>query len=112
MFFTNWPKICCVYYNVTEKTDYFISVILYSFPQAIFYVFFTTLDVENFLRTGYYVRSDGYIFGRVTYGYWWSTTAGSATNGRYLGTDPTGVDPQCNYYRGRGFAVRCVVREG
>ena len=112
MFFTNWPKICCVYYNVTEKTDYFISVILYSFPQAIFYVFFTTLDVENFLRTGYYVRSYGSIYERVTNGFWWSTTAGSATYGHYLDTYPTYVTPQGSYYRGNGFAVRCVVREG
>ena len=56
-------------------------------------------------RSGVYERSDGYVYARVTDGYWWSTTAGSATNGRYLGTDPTGVDPQCNYYRGSGFTV-------
>ena len=112
MFFTNWPKICCVYYNVTEEIDYFISVILYSFPQDIFYVFFTTLDVENFLRTGYYDRSYGYIVERVAGGYWWSPTAGSATNGHYLVTSPTHVVPQNNVYRGLGFAVRCVAREG
>ena len=66
----------------------------------------------NFLRTGYYERSYGYIYGRVTDGLWWSTTAGSATLGRYLNTFPTGVFPQGNNYRGLGFAVRCVVREG
>ncbi len=73
-----------------------------------------TVDVLslNFLRTGVYVRSNGLIFGRVTDGYWWSTTAGSATNGHYLDTYPTGVGPQDNNYRGHGFAVRCVVREG
>ncbi len=66
----------------------------------------------NFLRTGYYVRSNGYILGRVTYGDWWSTTAGSATYGHGLDTSPTVVFPQYNHYRGFGFAVRCVVREG
>ena len=64
------------------------------------------------MRTGYYDRSSGYIVGRVTNGYWWSTTAGSATVGYYLGTSPTYVRPQDNYYRGYGFAVRCVVQEG
>ena len=68
--------------------------------------------IFNFLRTGYYYRSGGYIYVRVTYGYWWSTTAGSATYGHYLSTAPTTVLPQDNDYRGYGFAVRCVVREG
>lgn len=66
----------------------------------------------NFLRTGYYFHSYGNIDVRVTYGLWWSTTAGSATGGHYLVTHPTYVVPQDNYYRGYGFAVRCVVREG
>ena len=66
----------------------------------------------NFLRTGYYYRSGGYISGRVAGGVWWSTTAGSATLGHLLSTYPTSVFPQNNYYRGYGFAVRCVVREG
>jgi len=66
----------------------------------------------NFLRTGYYSRSYGYIDARVTNGHWWSTTSGSATYGRYLDTSPSDVTPQRNYYRGYGFAVRCVVREG
>ena len=66
----------------------------------------------NFLRTGYYVRSNGDIYVRVAGGNWWSTTAGSATYGHSLGTLPTAVYPQNNHYRGYGFAVRCVVREG
>ncbi len=63
------------------------------------------------LRTGYHSRSNGYIYARVSIGYWWSTTAGSTTHGHFLGTYPTGVYPQGNHYRGYGFAVRCVVRE-
>ena len=64
------------------------------------------------LRTGYYERSGGYIFVRVTNGVWWSTAACSATFGHNLGTYPTNVYPQNNSYRGDGFVVRCVVREG
>ena len=66
----------------------------------------------NFLRTGYYYRSYGGVNERVANGFWWSTTAGSATDGHYLSTSPTHVSPQHNGYRGYGFAVRCVVREG
>ena len=66
----------------------------------------------NFLRAGYYYRSYGRIVGRVTDGSWWATAAGSDTFGHVLGTYPTGANPQDNSYRGDGFAVRCVVREG
>lgn len=66
----------------------------------------------DFLRTGYYDRSDGDMHGRITNGYWWSFVASSDMNGHYLATYPTGVVPQDDNYRGYGFAVRCVVREG
>jgi len=69
-------------------------------------------ETLNFLRTGLYSRSNGYIYYRVTNGLWWSFASGSATGGHDLGTGPTYVLPQRNYYRGHGFAVRCVVREG
>ena len=65
----------------------------------------------NFLRTGLYGPSYGFINVRVAAGYWWSTTAGSDVYGHYLATSPTYVNPQGNYYRGYGVAVRCVVRE-
>ena len=66
----------------------------------------------NFLRTGYYGRSNGYIYTRITNGGWWSFTAGSTTHGHNVGTHPTNVDLQDSSYRGFGIAVRCVVREG
>ncbi len=50
--------------------------------------------------------------GRTAGGDWWSDASYSATGGRDLSTDPTGVYPQGYNYRGIGFAVRCVVREG
>ncbi len=66
----------------------------------------------NFLRTGYFSRSNGNIINRTAYGYWWSDASYSATNGHDLVTVPMGVVPQDLNYRGFGFAIRCVVREG
>ena len=62
----------------------------------------------QFLRTGLYRRSAGYLDGRTTNGFWWSGTAGSATNGRYLSTWAGYVNAQGNSFRGHGFALRCV----
>ena len=61
----------------------------------------------QFLRTGYYDLSYGYLHARTTDGLWWSATAGSATYGRNLGTHTSGVNAQSNYFRGHGFALRC-----
>ena len=65
----------------------------------------------QFLRTGYYYRSYGYLRERTMNGSWWSTTAGSAINGRYLGTwTSNNVYAQDNNSRGRGFALRGVEK--
>ncbi len=64
----------------------------------------------QFLRPGYYNRSYGYLASRTTYGDWWSATAGSATNGRYLATNTGYVNAQDIYWRGHGFALRCEGR--
>jgi len=69
-------------------------------------------ETLNFLRTGYYNRSEGYIASRVLSGLWWSDTNSLTTNGYDLYIYPTGIAPQHSDYRGYGFAVRCVVREG
>ena len=61
----------------------------------------------QFLRTGLYRRSYGYLHGRTADGYWWAGTAGSATDGRYLSTWPGNVYAQINTSRGAGFALRC-----
>jgi hypothetical protein len=45
---------------------------------------------------------------RGSYGYYWSASLGSATNGRNLNFNSGGVNPQDNYYRFNGFAVRPV----
>ncbi len=64
----------------------------------------------QFLRTGYYDRSYGDLARRTTHGHWWSDTAGSATYGRGLNTGTGYVYAQSNYWRGYGFALRCVAR--
>ena len=64
----------------------------------------------QFLRTGYYNRSYGYLFARTTDGHWWSDTAGSATSGRFLYTYTGNVYAQRNSWRGVGFALRCEGR--
>lgn len=74
--------------------------------------YFESVEYLSFLRTGGYYRSGGNVNYRTTGGYWWSATSGSAAIGRYLFTYPTFVDPQYGSYRGYGFAIRCVVREG
>ncbi len=63
----------------------------------------------QFLRTGNYYRSYGYLYVRMTNGRWWSGTAGSTTYGRNLGTWAGYVYAQSNSFRGYGFALRCVV---
>ncbi len=64
----------------------------------------------QFLRTGLYYRSYGYLNGRTTDGNWWSGTAGSATYGRHLATWTGTVYAQGNHFRGNGFALRCEGR--
>ena len=62
----------------------------------------------QFLRTGLYRHSYGYLHARTADGYWWAGTAGSATHGRYLSTWPGNVYAQINTFRGAGFVLRCV----
>ena len=63
----------------------------------------------QFLRTGLYHRSYGYLTARTTYGYWWPGTAGSAPYGRSLGAWTGNVHAQANGFRGAGLALRGVV---
>ena len=66
----------------------------------------------NFLRTGQYYRSDGYILAYLTGGHWWLSAVASEINAHHLGTLPTNILTQGNNRRGLGFAIRCVTREG
>ena len=64
----------------------------------------------QFLRTGFYYRSYGSLNVRTTGGYWWASTAGSATYGRNLYTWIGYVNAQYNDWRGYGFALRGVAQ--
>ncbi|MDO5481387.1 MAG: FISUMP domain-containing protein, partial [Candidatus Saccharibacteria bacterium] len=76
-------------------------------------------QMQNLLRSepismvvsGLYYRSNGTLVGRtVDGGYVWSSTASTAINARYLGTNPADFSPQASAVRGYGFTVRCVSR--
>ena len=64
----------------------------------------------QFMRTGHYIRSHGYLLSRRIDGYWWSSVASSATNGRHLGSSTGTVHALGNSFRGYGFSIRCVAR--
>ncbi len=67
----------------------------------------------NFLRTGGYNRSLGYIDSKALTAHWWMSTSGTtSTYARYMRAIPSNVYSQDNYLRGPGFAIRCVTREG
>ncbi|MBR0480832.1 hypothetical protein IJJ46_03390, partial [Candidatus Saccharibacteria bacterium] len=56
----------------------------------------------------------GYLSGAVVAvgngGIWWSSTATSASKANYLDELSGYFYPQANYYKGYGFAVRCVAQ--
>ena len=68
----------------------------------------------NFLRTGEYLYSDGYIVNRIVSGNWWSNSSRSTASTYALTTEEHFVELQNPWYlnRGYGFAIRCVTREG
>ncbi len=68
----------------------------------------------NFLQTGEYLYKDGYIMKRIENGNWWSNSSNSTASTYALTTQEFFVEPQNRWYldRGRGFAIRCVTREG
>ncbi len=62
----------------------------------------------QFLRTGNYRRSYGYLYGHTTDGDWWSNTASSATYGHILGTWPSNIYTHHSNFGGGGVALGCV----
>ena len=64
----------------------------------------------NFLRTGYYERVNGHINRRTVNGCWWSDISMGTARSAFLDTANTSIMSTANYYRGRGYAVRCVPR--
>ncbi len=51
---------------------------------------------------------------RIENGNWWSNSSNSTASTYALTTQEFFVEPQNRWYldRGRGFAIRCVTREG
>ena len=45
-----------------------------------------------------------------TYGYWWSSTASSGSNGYFLGLHSSALYPARSSSRLHGFSVRCIAR--
>ena len=74
-------------------------------------MYFTAgLGSLNFMRTGNYLLSSGYIIKRVTDGYWWTNTTRSSTNVFLLNAGSTHALPSHGDARGWGFAIRCTIR--
>ena len=63
-----------------------------------------------FVYTGYYAYDSGSLYGEGSLGRYWSRTTGSGTGAYGLYFNSSNVDPQNNYNRGNGFALRCVGR--
>lgn len=64
----------------------------------------------NFLRTGAYGYERGNLNGRTNNGSWWSATINDAPFADCLQTSVSMFLPRNRYYRGYGFAIRCVAR--
>ena len=64
----------------------------------------------DFVFTGYYNHYNGSLRDEGSRGVYGSRTAGSDTNVYNLSFYSANVNPQSNYYRGNGIALRCVGR--
>lgn len=64
----------------------------------------------NFLRTGSYGYERGNLGERTNGGSWWSATINDAPFADCLQTSVSMFLPRNRYYRGYGFAIRCVAR--
>ncbi|MBR2726220.1 hypothetical protein IKE87_03060, partial [Candidatus Saccharibacteria bacterium] len=63
----------------------------------------------NFNRPGHYYWSNGALYGRGTYGYFWSSVGYSSTYAHGLSFGSSGFYPQDGNGKGNGFSVRCVA---
>ena len=62
----------------------------------------------SYVSSGYYSWGDGNLGNQDSAGYWWSTTASSASSAYALAMDSSGLLPQNNYTKALGFALRCT----
>ncbi|MCD8103011.1 MAG: fimbrillin family protein [Alistipes sp.] len=68
-----------------------------------------TAGVSNFYPASGYRLTSGQLYHQGTGGYYWSTTASSATNGYNLTFNSSSVTPAYSTTRTAGFSVRCVA---
>ena len=64
----------------------------------------------GFVYTGYYRYNFGSLGDEGSGGYYWSRTAYSGTHAYFLYIGSSRVGPKDNYFRGHGYALRCVGR--
>ena len=62
----------------------------------------------SFLRSGYFAWDIASLYFRGGYGYYWSLRSGNTTSSNYLDLRNAYFNPQDNYPRSYGMAVRCV----
>ena len=62
----------------------------------------------SLVYSGLYYWGGGYLNNQGGYGYWWSSTAYSTTNARFLRVLSSRLIPQDGDNRAVGFSVRCV----
>ena len=63
----------------------------------------------SFLRSGDFDYASAGQGNRSAAGLYWSLRSANTTYSNYLLFGDTGLVPQYNFYRGYGFAVRCVA---
>ena len=64
----------------------------------------------KFVRGGHYVYYSGSLYGRGSYGLYWESKVGNATNAYYLDFYSSNLYPQSSLNKGSGFSARCVAR--
>ncbi|MBR5408769.1 hypothetical protein IK112_02355 [Candidatus Saccharibacteria bacterium] len=60
----------------------------------------------SYVYAGMYEWSNGILHNQDSYGVWWSTTAYSASNAYYMDMHSSDLNPQTNYTKLTGFALR------
>ena len=110
-----------------NKTVYDPCPAGFSVPRYKFSTYFSTTNNVGSFTSGYYFKktpsdptgsfwaasggrfNGGGLDGVGTRGYYWSATAYSSQDGRYLSLNSGSVDPVNYYYRYNGFSVRPAV---
>ena len=65
----------------------------------------------SYVRSGNYGWASGGLYYRGSYGYYWSAATYNTSSSRYLGFLASDLSPRNGYFKGDGFAVRCVAAQ-